>query len=63
MICSQCGGFGCHHCNKQINQCDGCMRGLPKDTWGHHIDSTTFGLMCTANRYTTTYIKYSNNTK
>lgn len=60
MVCYQCGGCGCHHCNKQINQCDGCQRGLPKDTRGHHIDGTTFGFMCTANRYTTIY---SNNAK
>jgi hypothetical protein len=37
---------------KQVNQCDGCQRGLPKDTRGLHMDGSTFGLGCTANRYT-----------
>jgi len=36
---------------KPLNQCDGCQRGLPKDTRGHHIEGSTFGLGCSANRY------------
>lgn len=44
---------------RTVNMCDGCQRGLPKDTRGHHIDGSTFGLGCTTYRYTT----QSNNTK
>jgi hypothetical protein len=38
-----------------INQCDGCRRGLPKDGQGSHINpEQTFDVIgCTANRYDT----------
>ena len=36
--------------NKVLNQCDGCMAGLPlKD--GIHQDGQVFGIVCTKDRY------------
>lgn len=40
-----------------LNQCDGCRRGLPLDERGIHVDATRASwhdrlyMVCTANRY------------